>query len=222
MIKIQPYTTKKPISMIGEEAGICYGVNTDDEIKNYQRGLDCLQSGHGRTFEFPDVYLTISGYSARVMREWYTHIGGMPTRLQASTRYINYQNGFKYVIPETINKNPDALQAYEKTMTDIVKGLKYLEEIGIPKEDSAMLLPLGMETKVVCKHNLRNLIDMSHQRMCQRAYREYRELFNELCEALSAYSEEWKYIVSNYFVPKCEITGFCVEKKSCHRKPKIA
>ena len=222
MIKIQPYTTKNPISMIGEEAGICYGVNTDDEIKNYQRGLDCLRSGHGRTFEFPDVYLTISGYSARVMREWYTHIGGMPTRLQASTRYINYQNGFKYVIPETINKNPDALQAYEKTMTDIVKGLKYLEEIGIPKEDSAMLLPLGMETKVVCKHNLRNLIDMSHQRMCQRAYREYRELFNELCETLSAYSEEWKYIVSNYFVPKCEITGFCVEKKSCHRKPKIA
>jgi thymidylate synthase (FAD) len=222
MIKIQPYTTKNPISMIGEEAGICYGVNTDDEIKNYQRGLDCLQSGHGRTFEFPDVYLTISGYSARVMREWYTHIGGMPTRLQASTRYINYQNGFKYVIPETINKNPDALQTYEKTMSDIVKGLKHLEEIGIPKEDSAMLLPLGMETKVVCKHNLRNLIDMSHQRMCQRAYREYRELFNELCETLSAYSEEWKYIVSNYFVPKCEITGFCVEKKSCHRKPKIA
>ena len=59
---IQNYTCKNPITMIGFEAGICWGADTGDEKKNYRRGLDCLESGHGRTFEFPDVYLTLEGY----------------------------------------------------------------------------------------------------------------------------------------------------------------
>ena len=93
---VQDYTYKNPITMIGVEAGICWGANTSNDEKNYLRGIDCLESGHGRTFEFPDVYLTLEGYSARVIREWYTHIGGLPTRLQASTRYIDYEHGFGY------------------------------------------------------------------------------------------------------------------------------
>ena len=60
-ITIQNYTCKNPITMIGFEAGICWGADTADEKKNYRRGLDCLESGHGRTFEFPDVYLTLEG-----------------------------------------------------------------------------------------------------------------------------------------------------------------
>lgn len=83
-----------------------------------------------------------------------------------------------------------------------------------------MLLPLGMSTKIVDKRNLRNLIDMSHQRMCTRAYWEYRELFRDICDALSKVSDEWAYLVENYFVPKCELTGWCEEKKSCGRRPK--
>ena len=41
----------------------------------------------------------------------------------------------------------------------------------------------------------------------------------DLMKELSEYSEEWKYLVENYFVPKCEVCGFCTEKKSCGRKP---
>jgi thymidylate synthase (FAD) len=78
-----------------------------------------------------------------------------------------------------------------------------------------MLLPLGMTTKVVDKRNLRNLIDMSHQRMCTRAYWEYRSLFDELSTRLSEYSEEWEQIVDKFFVPKCEYLGYCPEKYSC-------
>ena len=86
---VQEYTCKKPITMIGVEAGVCWGADTTDDRKNYLRGVDCLESGHGRTFEFPDAYLILDGYSARVIREWYTRVGGLPTRLQASTRYID-------------------------------------------------------------------------------------------------------------------------------------
>ena len=213
-------TTKNPITMIGFEAGVCWGADVTDQEKNYKRGLNCLRSEHGRTFEFPDVYMTLDGYSARVIREWYTHIGGSPTRLQASTRYIDYEHGFDYVTPPSIAANGEAKAVYEDMMAHIRLGLEKLDELGVPREDSALGLPLGMTTKIVCKHNLRNLIDMSHQRMCTRAYHEYRRLFADVCKALSEYSGEWAYLVEHYFVPKCEYMGFCKEAKSCGRKPK--
>lgn len=219
-VLIQEFTTKTPISLIGMEAGICWGANIEEQEKNYRRGLDCLESEHGRTFEFPDVYMILDGYSARVIREWYTHVGGAPTRLQASTRYIDYEHGFRYVTPPSISGNTDALNVYDGIMTDIANALKKLDAMDIPREDSALGLPLGMTTKIVCKHNLRNLIDMSHQRMCARAYHEYRELFSDLCAALKEYSAEWVYLVDSYFIPKCKYTGFCKEKHTCGMTPR--
>lgn len=217
---IQDMTTLKPISMIGLEAGVCWGADITDEEKNQKRGLDCLQSGHMRTAEFPQVYMILDGYSARVIRELYTHIAGGPTRLQASTRYIDYEHGFKYIVPTKVQKNPTATMVYLNAIDQITEALKELDALGIPKEDSANLLPLGMETKVVIRTNLRHLIDMSHQRLCTRAYWEFRILMNDIIKALSEYSDQWKYIVQNYFKPKCEICGFCSEKYSCGRKPK--
>lgn len=213
-IIIQKETTKNPITLIGKQAGVCYGADITDDKKNYERGLDCLASGHGRTFEFPDVYMILDGYSARVAREWYTHLGGAPTRLQASTRYINYKN-FGYIVPPTIPSNSEAANIYHNAMDYLSKTMTSLENLGVPREDVALLLPLGMETRVVCKHNCRNLIDMSHQRKCQRAYWEYRELFSDLEKSLSEYSDEWKYLVDNYFKPKCDVYGQCTEKRPC-------
>lgn len=219
-VTIQEFTTKNPITMIGMEAGCCWGADTTDTEKCYKRGLDCLESGHGRTFEFPDVYMVLDGYSARVIREWYTHIGGAPTRLQASTRYINYEKGFSYITPPSINSDPAKAAGYHKVMMILQNAISAFEKLDIPREDVAMLLPLGMATKATVKHNLRNLMDMSRQRMCTRAYWEYRELFSDVCKALSEYSDEWKYLVEHYFMPKCKATGFCTEKHSCGMMPK--
>lgn len=219
-IIIQEETPRFPISLIGKEAGVCWGADTEDKEKNYKRGIDCLKSGHGRTWEYPQVYVVIDGYSARMMRELYTHIAGGPTRLQASTRYINYEKGFDYITPASVLKDPAALKEYEDMMEGIQAHLKKLEELGVPREDSAMGLPLGMASKMVLRTNLRNLIDMSHQRLCTRAYWEYRDFMQDLMNELSTYSEEWAYLVEHYFVPKCDLTGFCTEKKCCGRKPK--
>lgn len=207
-------TTKNPITLIGERAGICWGADITDAEKNYKRGLDCIKSNHGRTLEYVNVEMVLDGYSARVIREWYTHIGGAPTRLQASTRYINYQN-FDFIVPPKIENNPEARLAYRGLMNNIQKTCKYLELIGIPREDVGMMLPLGMATKVVDKRNLRNLMDMSDNRMCTRAYWEFRNLMKDLCNELSEYSEEWKLLVEMLFKPKCEKLGYCPEKHSC-------
>ena len=218
-IIVLPETTRHPITLIGQRAGICWNADTSDAKKNYQRGWDCITSGHGRTLEFVNVEMILDGYSARVMREWYTHIGGMPTRLQASTRYINYGN-FEYIVPPSIENNGDALKEYIHCMNHIAFAARKLESIDIPREDAALLLPLGMTTRVVCKHNARNLIDMSRQRMCNRAYWEYRELFGDIIIALSQYSDEWAKLLVSQFKPKCDVLGYCPEKHGCGKYAK--
>lgn len=216
---IQEYTTKNPISMIGVEAGVCWNADTRNQEKNYKRGMNCLKSGHGRTFEFPDVYMILDGYSARVIREFYTHIGGSPTRLQASTRYIDYEKDFNVIYPSNISKDKDAWSAYLKGLDIIKESLQTMDACGVPREDSANLLPLGMITKVVVKINSRTLMDMSRQRMCSRAYWEFRELFKDIYNELCSYSEEWKTLVTNNFMAKCDACGYCTEGKSCGRRP---
>lgn len=220
-VTILPGTTRDPITKMGEMAGVCWGAETGDAEKDYRRGLDCIESGHGRVMEFVNVEMVLDGYSARVMREWYTHIGGAPTRLQASTRYIDYGE-FEYVTPKSISENCVAAKGvYESCMTMIANSVRMLEcEFGISREDAAMLLPLGMTTRVVDKRNLRNLVDMSRQRMCNRAYWEFRELFDDISKELEAYSEEWAWIVNTQFYPKCEAVGYCPEKRGCGRMAK--
>ena len=195
-VTITSDTTKKPITMIGYYAGVCWNADTSNEEKNYKRGIDCIENEHGRTWEFPDVYAIIDGYSAKTIREWYTHIGGLPTRLQGSTRYINYSkgDGFKYTTPPSI------------------------ENI----EDATMLLPLAYSSKMVDKRNFRNVVDMAAQRTCSRAYWEYRNhLMKDYLEALREYSDEWKTLVDMTCKTKCEKFNYCTEKKSCGRKDKI-
>lgn len=217
---IFPETVKNPISLIGHRAGVCYGADVSDEAKNYARGIDCIKSRHGRALEFVDVHLCLKGYSAKVIREWYTHIGGSPTRLQASTRYINYTD-FEYIIPKTIQDNPIALQIYQQTMNTIRENMKLLKEsFHIPREDSSMLCPLGMTTTIVDRRNVRNLIDMSRNRECSRAFWEYRQLFFDVKQKLAEYSDEWRTLIDMTFHPKCVELRYCPETKGCGRYPK--
>lgn len=222
MIKIDENTIKNPITFIGKQAGVAYGSDTFNNEKNFKRGLQCIKDGHGRLLEFIDVYFTIEGYSNRVIREFARHVGDGLTMIQESTRYVDFTKGFDMIIPDSIKYNKDShlIEVYMNACREIKKSMQELKANDIPKEDLQMLIPLGATTKVVIKKNLRNLIDMSRVRMCGRAYWEFRELMQELCEKLRNISSEWDWIVSNLFHPKCEESGYCTEKFSCGRKPK--
>ena len=74
MIEILEETTKEPISLMGRRAGVCWGADIADAERNYKRGLECIRSGHHRVMEYVNVEMILDGYSARVIREWYTHI----------------------------------------------------------------------------------------------------------------------------------------------------
>ena len=216
-VTIQKHTTTNPITMIGEEAGICWGADITDEAKNYKRGVDCIKANHGRALEFPQIYLVLDGWSAKVIREFYTHIGGAPTRLQASTRYIDYSKGFDFITPTTVEARPEAKKVWDEFMSKVAPTIEQLKSLGVPNEDATNVLPLAYQTKVVVRTNLRQLIDMSRQRMCSRAYWEFRQLMKEILWQLENYSDEWEDIIYDLkvFKPKCELLGYCPETRGC-------
>lgn len=218
MIKILPWTTKEPLSMIGYCAGYCWGSPLDDNEKNIKRAKNCISSGHGRTEEYPDIYCTIDGYSARCIRELARHCIGT-TFLQESTRYVDaknmdIENDFFY--PTKFNETQKEI--IKHGFENIMDTYKKLEEIGVNKEDAANVLPLGMNTKIVYKLNLRALEHFFHKRACSRAYHEIRDLCKELKSELYKLSDEWKWICDNMLVPECEHLGYCPESKGCGRK----
>ena len=217
-ITILPETTKNPITLIGHRAGVCWGADVTDDKKNYKRGLDCIKANHGRALEYVNIETIIDGYSARVIRELYTHIGGAPTRLQASTRYIDYSD-FDYITPSSLKTDVEK-DIYDNVMYVISKAAQALEKRGVPREDIGLMLPLGMTTRIVDKRNVRNIMDMSRQRLCSRAYWEYRELMKNYLDELSKYSEEWATLIPMIMMPKCDMLGYCPETYSCGRKPK--
>ncbi len=212
---IEKRTEKDPLAHIGENAGVCWNSDISDVEKNIKRGKSCIQSGHLRTAEYPTVEMIIEGYSARCIRELYTHIIGV-TRLQDSTRYINFED-FAYYNPGSTEEQKEQIT---KTMGDISENYGKLLELGMKKEDCANILPLGMHTKIVWKINLRGLIHFMNMRLCNRALKEIRTLAGEIKTKLSAYSEEWKWICDNYFVPTCKSIGYCTEEKCCGIMPK--
>ena len=221
-IIIQEETMKNPITFIGKQAGIAYGTDITDDQKNYKRGLQCIKDGHGRVLEFADVYMVIKGYSNRVIREFMRHVGDGMTAVQQSTRYVDFSKGFDYVTPHSIKNNKDShlIEVYSKCMKNIKDTIDELMRNNIPKEDAQMLIPLGATTELTIKKNMRNLMDMSRVRMCNRAYWEFRELMEQLKKALSDYSPEWSELCSLLLFAKCEKLKHCDEKFGCGKYPK--
>ena len=227
-IKILSETTEHPLIKMGEMSGICWNADTNDAEKNRKRAISCIKAGHGRVLEYVDVEMVISGVSARCLRELYTHIGGSPTRLQSSTRYVSEEQGFGYYTPPKIENNEELKPIYEDGMELIQKTYNSLMARKATKEDAANILPLGMESKMVWKINLRALINFMNRRLCTRALKEIRDLSVEIKNQLAAKNEEWAWIADNLFVPTCEIYKyrnpnlvFCPEQQCCGKHKKI-
>ena len=208
---------ENPLTLIGGVSGLCYGATNPKRFRAIAER--CLKEGHGRVLEFTDITMEISGVSAKVIRELYTHCVGT-SKLQASTRYIDYTKCFDFIIPQTVKSNADASKVWFEQMCQIKQSMLKLKELGIPTEDYTNLLPLAYETKCVVKINLRSLIHMFNVRSCTCAYIEFREIMKDIKKELSSISDEWKFIADNYLVPKCIAMGYCEEtSRSCGIMP---
>ena len=202
--------TENPIGAIEEAACNCY----DSEPTGGKIMKACYNSGHHSVLEFCDFTFHIEGVSRALTHQLVRH--RLASYAQRSQRYC-VEDGFDYVIPNSIKNNENALKMYENVMEELAEAYNALHyNLGIPAEDARMLLPNACETVIEVKMNLRSLIHFMNERLCTRAQWEIRQLAHEMKKCVEKECPE----LTEYLVPKCEIhkdTPFCTEHKSCGR-----
>ncbi len=187
--------------------------NAQDEEKMLKLIDRVVSSGHYSTIEHIQVSFAISNISRACSHQLVRH--RHMSFSQKSQRYVKEKGQFEYLVPDTIEKNPELKQEFDDFMAQISAFYLRLTEAGIPAEDARAVLPNATSTSMVASLNLRELIHLANLRLCTRAQKEIRILVKRMCDELIK-EEPW---LKDYLVPKCERFGFCDEDKSCGRVP---
>lgn len=187
--------------------------STDDEEKMLKLIERVISSGHFSTIEHIQVSFAIANVSRACTHQLVRH--RHMSFSQKSQRYVKEKGQFDYIIPPTIEKNPELKEKFEKFMSEISNVYMEFTEAGIPAEDARFVLPNAAASSMVASLNLREMIHLANLRLCTRAQYEIRTLVKKMCEELIK-EEPWLKV---YLVPKCERWGFCDEDKSCGRVP---
>lgn len=185
--------------------------STDDETKMLKLIERVISSGHYSTIEHIQVSFAISNVSRACTHQLVRH--RHMSFSQKSQRYVKEKGQFDYIIPPTIERNPELKEKFTDFMALISEQYQEFVDAGIPAEDARFVLPNAAASSMVASLNLREMIHLANLRLCTRAQYEIRILVKKMCEALLA-EEEW---LKPYLVPKCERLGFCDEDKSCGR-----
>ncbi len=197
--------TDKPIETIAEIASICYDSNPQNPtglVKHLYR------NGHHSVFEHIYFTFKIEGISRACSHQLVRH--RMCAFTQRSQRYCS-EDGFGFVTPPTIHDDPSSEFNYRKAMykaQDTYTGLTKMGEI--PNEDARFLLPNACETSLFLSCNLRELIHIANERLCNRAQWEIRELVTQMRNLVD---ENLRWML----VPKCQ-SGFLICNSPCNKK----
>ena len=187
--------------------------STDDTEKMLKLIERVISSGHYSTIEHIQVSFAISNVSRACTHQLVRH--RHMSFSQKSQRYVKEKGQFDYIIPPTIDRNPELKEKFVSFMGEISGKYQEFLEAGIPAEDARSVLPNATATSMVASLNLRELIHLANLRLCTRAQKEIRILVKRMCDALIE-EEPWLKV---HLVPKCERLGYCDEDKSCGRMP---
>ena len=179
--------------------------STDDEEKMLKLIERVISSGHYSTIEHIQVSFAISNVSRACTHQLVRH--RHMSFSQKSQRYVKEKGQFDYLIPPTIERNPELKEKFVNFMSEISDKYQEFIDAGIPAEDSRAVLPNATATSMVASLNLRELIHIANLRLCSRAQYEIRMMVKGMCDALTA-EEPW---LKPYLVAKCDRYGFCDE-----------
>ncbi len=202
------YSADMPINIYNSDSA-------NDEEKMLKLIDRVVGSGHYSVIEHIQVTFAISNVSRACTHQFVRH--RHMSFSQKSQRYVKEKGQFDYLIPPTIEREPELKQKFINFMGEISDKYQEFVEAGIPAEDARAVLPNACATSIVASLNLRELIHIANLRLCSRAQYEIRMMVKAMCDELIKV-EPW---LKNYLVPKCEKLGFCDEDKSCGRKPRL-
>ena len=193
--------TPNPIETISQIASICYDSNPDNPLGLVKH---LYRNGHHSVFEHVYFTFKIEGISRACSHQLVRHRHCSFT--QRSQRYCS-EEGFEFVTPPEI----DAI-AFQLDMEEIASGYEFYVDEGYPKEDARYLLPNACATELYLSCNLRELIHICNERLCERAQWEIRNLVKEM---VSLVSPELHFML----VPKCK-SGRIICNSPCHKEKK--
>ena len=197
------YSAQSPVDMYENDV---------DEEKMLKLIKNVIASGHHSTIEHIQISFAISNVSRACTHQLVRH--RLMSFSQKSQRYVQEKGQFDYIIPPTIDKNPELREKFVSFMGEISNKYQEFVDAGIPAEDARFVLPNAASSSLVASLNLREMIHLANLRLCTRAQYEIRCMVKAMCDELTA-KEPW---LKEYLVPKCEALGFCDEHKSCGRK----
>lgn len=218
---------ENPIKTLFTAARTCYTGKDIKEIfaDNKSEGdmlklvQDIIASGHHSVLEHISFTFGIDGISRATSHQLVRH--RVASYSQQSQRYVANNNP-QFITPPTIFRNPEALTLYNEIMLIEQKYYSMIKEtlndpVGI--EDARYVLGNGYATNVTMTLNLRELMHVCHERLCNRAQWEIRMLFGEIRTLLY---KEYPWMVKVIDLDaKCALSGYCPESKerTCGRKP---
>ena len=219
--------TLEPEETIALAAKLCYSKSTISALKEKISQKDqsdfirkLMDMGHESVLEHVSFTFGVEGVSRVLLAQLTRHrIASFSVQSQ---RYVSYENGFGYIIPdsiaalgeESVNRFREQMNTLEKWYTEWQKLLGKGEK---SNEDARFVLPNACETRIILTMNVRELRHFFSLRMCSRAQWEIRKMAEEMFRLCF---ETAPSLFMNAG-PAC-IRGKCPEgEKSCGKAAKI-
>ena len=213
--------TLSPEETVALGAKLCYSKSSIEDLqekissKDQSAFIDKLMNmGHESVFEHASFTFGIEGVSRVLLAQLTRHrIASFSVQSQ---RYVSYEKGFGFIIPESIIAlGDDAVRKYTEQMQTIESWyVDWQKQLGTGEksnEDARFVLPNACETRIMLTMNVRELYHFFSLRMCNRAQWEIRNMAKEMFMLCFRTAPS----LFRYAGPAC-LRGKCPEgEKSC-------
>lgn len=183
--------TYNPEETISLAAKLCYSRSGIEDLKEKISQKDqtafiekLMEMGHESVMEHVTFTFGIEGVSRVLLAQLTRHrIASFSVQSQ---RYVSYENGFGYIIPESIAAlGEDEARRYHEQMETIESWyVEWQNKLGKKgeksNEDARFVLPNACETRIMMTMNVRELHHFFQLRMCNRAQWEIRKMAVEM------------------------------------------
>lgn len=152
----------------------------DGSAEKFIRSI--IRSGHESVVEHASACFEISGVSRALTHQLVRH--RLASYTQESQRYVS-QDHFRFVVPDSIMEDEEALFYYKNAMKDLAGIYATLVDVhNIPKEDARFVLPNACDTSIIMTCNFREWRHFLKLRLDKHAQWEIRQLANIILRIL--------------------------------------
>ncbi len=177
--------TIEPVKVVAMAARLCYSPLDIENLRCSSRETEdqqliekVLASGHESVLEHASFSFGIEGVSRVLSHQLVRH--RLASFSQQSQRYVNFDEGFSYQVPPSIQKDESLRREYDRMMEQSAKFYHHLRRHDIPAEDARFVLPNAADTRLIMTMNARELRHFFRLRCCRRAQWEIRALATEM------------------------------------------